>query len=397
MSVSTLLNIEACPRRWSLSLSEYPDIWERIGYPAKPYLATLAGQVIHSALELITKSLDQAGCSSTHDPLFVTVLRNLGGFTRIVETKIEQLTSSLSVNPRAQHTLGQVVGRLRAKVPELRTRLQMLISKLQIQSGERIIQKSKVALSSRMPLSVGMHAEVELRADTLRWHGFVDLINLSDEACEIIDFKTGEANQDHEFQAHVYSLLWSRDTDLNPTGRPVDRLLLSYFDSEVEITALDESALGDLEYDLVNRTEEALNLIRQESPPARPSLQNCRFCPVRQICDDYWIAATQRKITAERLEQSSINQQTTFADFEVALRERQSLTTWLGEVIVGAQVSPGTSVYIQFSETNISLLNTLDIGKRLRLIEANLINQTDDQNSPEWFITLNTMSEAYLV
>lgn len=397
MSVSTLLNIEACPRRWSLSLSEYPDIWERSGYPPKPYLATLAGQVIHSALELITKSLDQAGCSSTHDPLFVSVLRNLGGFTHIVETKIEQLASSLSINPRAQNTLGQVTARLRAKLPELRTRLQMLIGKLQIQSGERIIQKSKIGLASRMPLSVGMHAEVELRADALRWHGFVDLINLSDEACEIIDFKTGEANQDHEFQAHVYNLLWSRDTELNPTGRSVVRLLLSYFDSEVEITALDESALNDLEYDLVSRTEKALNLIREEPPTARPSLQNCRFCPVRQICDDYWMAATHREITAERLEQSSINQQTAFADFEVTLRERQSLTTWFGEVVVGAQVPPGTSVYVQFSDTNIKLLNVLDIGKRLRLIEANLINQTDDQNSPEWFIMLNTMSEAYLV
>jgi hypothetical protein len=397
MSVSTLLNIEACPRRWSLSLSEYPDIWDRTGYPPKPYLASLAGQVIHEALELITKSLDQAGCSSTYDPKFVTVLRNLGGFTRIVETKIEQLASSLSVNPRAQNTVGQVAARLRAKLPELRTRLQMLIGKLQIQSGERTIQKSKVRLAPRMPLSFGMHAEVELRADTLRWHGFVDLINLSEEACEIIDFKTGEPNQDHEFQAHVYNLLWSLDSDLNPTGRPVDRLLLSYFDNEVEITGLDESTLGSLEDDLVNRTENALNLISQESPQARPSLHNCRFCPVRQICDDYWIAATQRKITAEMLEQSSINQQTTFADFEVTLRERQSLTTWLGDVIVGAKVSPGTSVYVQFSDTNISLLKVLDIGTRLRLIEANLINQTDDQNSSEWFIMLNTMSEAYLV
>jgi hypothetical protein len=118
---------------------------------------------------------------------------------------------------------------------------------------------------------------------------------------------------------------------------------------------------------------------------------------VRQICDDYWIAATQSKITAERLEQPSIKQETTFADFEVTLQERQSLTTWLGEVITGAQVSPGTSVYIQFSDTNIGLLNVLDIGKRLRLVEANVINQTDNENSPEWFIMLNTTSEAYLV
>ena len=60
-------------------------------------------------------------------------------------------------------------------------------------------------------------------------------------------------------------------------------------------------------------------------------------------------------------------------------------------------MSPGISVYIQFSDTNISLLNVLDSGKRVRLIEASLINQTDDQDSSESLIMLNTMSEAYLV
>jgi len=48
-----------------------------------------------------------------------------------------------------------------------------------------------------------MHAEVELRVERLSWHGFVDLINLSDKTCELIDFKTGEFKPDHEFQILV--------------------------------------------------------------------------------------------------------------------------------------------------------------------------------------------------
>jgi len=397
MSVSTLLNIEACPRRWSLSLSEYPEIWERSGYPPKPYIATLAGQVIHSSLELITNSLDQAGCASTQDPLFVTVLRKLGGFSHIVKTKIEQVVSSLSVNPRAQNIVGQIASRLRAKLPELRTRLQMIIGKLPIQNSGGINKKSKRVSNARIPLTAGMHAEVELRAADLRWHGFVDLINIGSEACEIIDFKTGEADQDHEFQARVYNLLWSRDTDLNPTGRSVDRLVLSYFDSEVEISPQDELALTQFESELISRTQASLKLIQEEPPLARPSLQNCRFCPVRQICNDYWIESTQRKIAAERREESSIGPENTFADFEVKLHERQTLTRWRGEVVAGDQISPGTAVHIQFTENNMSLLTALKIGNCLRLIEANLINQSADQTSQEWFIILHSMSEAYFL
>lgn len=85
MSVSALLNIEACPRRWSLSYAHYPDIWDRRGYPPKPYLAALAGQIIHGALESIIRSLSQAGCSSIHDSVFVSVLRELGGYTCVFQ------------------------------------------------------------------------------------------------------------------------------------------------------------------------------------------------------------------------------------------------------------------------------------------------------------------------
>src|SRR6266508_2149308 len=133
MSVSTLLNMETCPRRWSLSFSEYPEIWERSGYPQKPYFATLAGQITHSSLESITKALDRAGCSSTRTSLFVSVLRGLGGSTKLIESKIDQLLRTLSLNPRAQNNLDHLATKLHAKVPELRTRLQMLLSKLQIQ------------------------------------------------------------------------------------------------------------------------------------------------------------------------------------------------------------------------------------------------------------------------
>src|SRR2546430_2535646 len=39
MSVSTLRELEACPRRWALSSARYPEIWDRVGYPPKLNIA----------------------------------------------------------------------------------------------------------------------------------------------------------------------------------------------------------------------------------------------------------------------------------------------------------------------------------------------------------------------
>lgn len=396
MSVSALLNMEACPRRWSLSYADYPDIWERRGYPPKPYLAALTGQIIHSALESITKSLSYAGCSSINDPLFVSVLRELGGYTKIIEAKLGHVITKLNDNPRSQHNADFIAMKLRAQIPELRARLQMLVSKLRLQAGSKSNAERTIgAPIARTALSNGSHVEIELRAERLRWHGFVDCLNLSDTTCEIVDFKTGAAKPEHEFQIQVYSLLWSRDTESNPTARLVNRLALSYPAGEVEPLTAPE--LDDFERALMTRTRTALNLIRQDPPPAYPSVQNCPFCPVRQMCDVYWDTEVQQHLKTERLKDITIQAQTVFADLEVELRERQSLTSWVAVVTMSGELASRTPVSIQFTQTSMSVLNALKVGSRLRLIDSYIVNQVEDETSSTQYVMLNRASEVFIV
>src|SRR5437016_4566433 len=49
--------IEACPLRWALRRGEYPDVWKGVGYPSAPPLATIAGQLVHGALERILRAV----------------------------------------------------------------------------------------------------------------------------------------------------------------------------------------------------------------------------------------------------------------------------------------------------------------------------------------------------
>src|ERR1051325_11146603 len=62
MTVTTLVEIEACPRRWALSRAAYPELWPGQGYPPRVQIGALAGNVVHSTLEVITTALIEAGC-----------------------------------------------------------------------------------------------------------------------------------------------------------------------------------------------------------------------------------------------------------------------------------------------------------------------------------------------
>jgi len=91
MSVSTCAEIEECPRRWALSAAEYPELWSGQGYPPMLQVAALAGSVVHWALEIITKQFTRAGVPSLNDPSAPQVLRELGGYTRVVDECVERI------------------------------------------------------------------------------------------------------------------------------------------------------------------------------------------------------------------------------------------------------------------------------------------------------------------
>jgi hypothetical protein len=67
-SYSSLKEIDACPRRYALSRSSYPQLWDGQGYPQVPATAALFGDVIHGALDRIVRALIAAGCASPQDP-----------------------------------------------------------------------------------------------------------------------------------------------------------------------------------------------------------------------------------------------------------------------------------------------------------------------------------------
>lgn len=405
MSVSRLLDIEACPRRWALSAAEYPEVWSGHGYPERPNPRAMAGSVVHRAMEVITDALAAAGCPSVKDPLFFSVLKGLGGYTKIINGCVSEVLSAYDGNPRAEHTRRALETKLRGQVNGFRERVQAFTGRLQLQPTEVVEARGPVEGTKSYQeergrphpaLVNGSHPEVKLALRDRAWVGYADLINVSDDGCEIVDFKTGAPKPEHAFQLRTYNLMWLRDERVNPEGKAVNTLTLAYPEQEVSVPPLAPSEVDAFEADLFGRERTALALLEVDPPPVRPSKQNCDFCPVRQLCEEYWTPATQRQLAAERKAEALAKAQR-YLDIEVDMRGRQGTSSYKADVRVGGELSPGSRIIVRASKLDAPAQSVLGAGGGVRLVDAYVEDSGDEPRSPPVVVVVGAGGEAFLV
>src|SRR5690606_11701495 len=127
------------------------ELWSGRGYPPKLQVAALAGSVVHLALEIITKQLTRAGVPSLSDSSAPQVLRELGGYTRVVEECVERILKRYVDNPRAGALMEHAQRTLRGQVPALRARVQSMLSRLRLPMGAPAVPVPSMPKSSGPP------------------------------------------------------------------------------------------------------------------------------------------------------------------------------------------------------------------------------------------------------
>lgn len=288
-SCSSLKEVETCPLRYALSRADYPDLWEQHGYPRPPIPAAIRGDVVHGALEIIVKALVKAGCPSTRSAQVVAVLRELGGYTKVVEDVLAVQLARFEGNPRLGADRREHLTRsLTDWVPEAREQIQTYLNRMDLRPSSGSGTAPPTAdPSTRYPARTGDHPEKELVAEELRLKGRIDLLSVDGYGVRITDFKTGAEDPAHHDQLRLYALLWDADGTVNPDGLPVTELVAAYPNHEVAVpvpSAADFSALGD---DVAGRIEVAEAAIAADPPAARLG-EHCGLCSVRGLCDPYW-------------------------------------------------------------------------------------------------------------
>ena len=393
MSFSTLIELEACPRRWALKRADYVGVLDTRGYPDPPSLPTIEGTVVHLSLQIVASALVESGCPSLSHETAIATLRRLGGFTVVVQSSLERALKSYDRNPRAVPILDRVRERLNDRVPELRAKVQKQVARVQpvSRAGVGTSAVSRSLGRSRRRLLRGSYSEVRLQAPEIGWHGIADLVTISDRGCEIRDFKTGGSTEDHEMQLRIYALLWARDGELNPAAQSATRLVVSYDDVDMEVSAPDEKQHRHLQEDLARRTERAVADLGSQPPKARPSSDNCARCPVRQLCGEYWKWCGRE----DSMYQSASAE---FGDAQVRLTGRHGPRSWDGVVESGHGLGIGRAILLRTRDTPFDL----HAGQRLRLLNVHRSVADDELSRPRGsdptvVVTMSTSSETYLV
>jgi hypothetical protein len=216
-SYSSLKDIAACPRRWMLTRSAYPEVWSRNGYPTAPILSAIFGDVVHLAIESVTRALIAGGSPPADSAEAVAVLRELGGYTAVIHEAVATRLGRLEGNPRLSEARLEAYRRsLTDRMQEARIQVQTRISRIQLPGnppygGRGAARRDSSGSEYRQPIGAGAHPEVQLVAEELRLRGQIDLLAVDANSVEITDFKTGDEDSAHLQQLNTYALLWDLD------------------------------------------------------------------------------------------------------------------------------------------------------------------------------------------
>ena len=192
----------------------------------------------------------------------------------------------------------------------------------------------------------------------------------------------GDPNRAAEV-TRVYALLWSRDQDLNPSARVATTLTLAYPTGDVPVAVPSPGELAALEQDLVTRSEAARRSLAAESPEAKPSLDNCSFCGVKQLCDDYWTVSTQRLIAGARPPEKD-----GYRDVEVMVTGRHGNLSW--DAVVQIDGAAPKAILVRSSAGDLKL----QPGGRARMLDVHVAAAHADQSDLA-ILTVGGSSEVY--
>jgi PD-(D/E)XK nuclease superfamily len=377
-SYSSLTAATECPRRWMLARASYPSVWERSGYPPRPGLPALAGSVIHGVLETVVGALHAKACGSVSDPQTVAVLKELGGYSSLLERAVDRELGQLDSNPRAVPVRDALATSLRQRIPEMRQRVQAVVARVTLNPAAVGVGDGRPP-EDRLPLPKGTHPEVELRVPALRFTGRADLLSLEDDACTLTDYKTGSPDPHHIQQLRLYALLWSRDEELNPAHVLAERLVIAYATHDEEHEGPSAEELDHLASALAADVGDTEAELSRRPPPAKPAAEMCRLCAVRHLCDDYWPSE------AATANSPSATPPGTFVDCETSIVQRNGPRSWL------IALGPEDATALLRTPTEAAPFRT---GDRVRLLD---VVHGRDEDSDTTILTMTQTSEAYVV
>ena len=285
LSFSALHDIEACPAKWAML---HGAVFEGIGgnYPSRPHGSALRGQVVHYVLEQFGNALEAAGNPPPGTDEY-RAIRDRINIRQLIQKKRMQLRESCAKNPRAMLSLVDK----EIQVDSCINTVKQLIATCTFctTGGTGAPYPAAAPSSSR---TAGMKTGAALPPLLLEhWVqveepplcGRIDFVSTHSHGDTITDFKTGKQQPEHADQLDFYSLLWAKHTH----RRIIERSVVYSTGDRNDFGELSTEQVDRLESQFKQRVCSALQAI-SDTAKAKPGVENCGRCEVRQLCDPYW-------------------------------------------------------------------------------------------------------------
>lgn len=386
MSFTTLMDIEKCPRCWALLNAEYPHIWDKRGYPNRPTVPALIGSTIHRGIEIIIKDLIAMQCRSIDDTRLVQILKRHGGWSAVLTKVLDDVLLEEKHNPRVSHEYGSLRSRIRSQIPKMREATQNILRRVDWACRANGTYERQTAGA----LGLGSHSEVYLECREIGLCGRADLITLTEGGCSITDFKTGAHKAQHELQVQIYAFLWVRDEHRNPLRRMANRLCLSYEAKDICLPGPSEDDLSELESQLHDRISRAKRATTTEKPRARLSLENCRYCPVRHLCDEYWTEWGQNNLYGECAEDALV-------DVEVVLEKHHTSNIWNAILHAGLPLHGGERILVRIDSHWDFIEYCRATKQKIRMLACRTVSIAAEQEGAHGVDYLHNPYEVFVV
>ena len=353
-SYSSLHAVKNCPLQWQLLHSRYGAELRR--FPARPSPVAIEGNIVHSVLEKLFRSLSIIGLPPLGSPEFIEYIAQVN-IKKQISSRISSHDKTLAAHPRGngfrlrsspQQLVNKIIRIFRQQYLEISANTSYLVPAAVAGAND-----PKILHNNHDPASLlkkfGVLSEFKVEHLTIPFMGIIDFIFLEEGQPVVVDFKTGKQSKDHLKQVMTYAILWK-----SQTGQVPKRLEVRY-PQIVDSLQIDEGKLEEAEKQLCAEIDAAVADLSEK--PAKASLgEQCIFCDVRQFCDGFW----EQKIS----ELTTAHDRATFADIAITV---DGVPTNYG---FEGKTNNGGEVVVVFSENTSKIHANVQVGQNLRILSA---------------------------
>jgi len=302
-SHTRLEELRSCPKRWWLRHSRYPN-WQDHPYPNATGKATILGRVTHALVEEFADFIKTTGKENISGNDLSTLFKKFSARSRVPKLAEKEVTLEREKNPRF-FTKSKSVSISIQQCLNAFKRIILTTPIEQFGSSHGGGETTK-RLGRRISGS-----EVRLQSDKFHVYGVIDGI----VGETILEFKTGSRSESHIRQVELYALLY-----FHVVGKSPKICKIVYTDGgPSEEFSPDLDRLKAIEHDVRGLLERARLYSEAGSAPAMPDSESCKWCPVRHMCDEYWLSDETIELRLSKINKDS-------DDFQVPSRRDVQLT-----------------------------------------------------------------------